>query len=82
MQAILTGKRGRYSDMTDARKKTIALQQMQRRSVSKAMHAAKYGKQVRESAKIIGVKPDSATADTVRLNGRKPDDGKNQRRVV
>lgn len=52
--------------MTDARKKTIALQQMQRRSVSKAMHAAKYGKQVRESAKIIGVKPGSATAGTVR----------------
>ena len=61
LQEILAGKRGRYSDMTDARKKTIALQQMQRHSVSKAMHAAKYGKQVRESAKIIGVKSDSSS---------------------
>lgn len=58
LRSILAGKRGQYSDMTDARRKTIALQQMQQRSVSKAMHAAKYGKQVRESAKIIGVKPD------------------------
>ncbi len=42
--------------MTDARKKTLALKQMQQRSVNKAASIAKYGTQVRESAKQISVK--------------------------
>ena len=49
---------GRKQDMTEARRKTLKVKDMQRRVISKAMNAAKYGLQMRESAKIIGVKPD------------------------
>lgn len=49
---------GRKQDMTEARRKTLKVKDMQRRVIGKAMTAAKYGLQMRESAKIIGVKPD------------------------
>lgn len=41
--------------MTEARRKTLKVKDMQRRVIGKAMHAAKYGLQMRESAKKIGV---------------------------
>ena len=49
---------GRKQDMTEARRKTLKVKDMQRRVIGKAMHAAKYGLQMRESAKTISVKPD------------------------
>ena len=49
---------GRKQDMTEARRKTLKVKDMQRRVIGKAMHAAKCGLQMRESAKIIGLKPD------------------------
>ena len=49
---------GRKQDMTEARRKTLKVKDMQRRVIGKAINAAKYGLQMRESAKIIGVKPD------------------------
>lgn len=39
--------------MTEARRKTLKVKDMQRRVISKAMNAAKYGLQMRESAKTI-----------------------------
>lgn len=41
--------------MTEARRKTLKVKDMQRRVISKAMNAAKYGLQMRESAKKISV---------------------------
>lgn len=41
--------------MTEARRKTLKVKDMQRRVIGKAMHAAKYGLQMRESAKKISV---------------------------
>jgi hypothetical protein len=41
--------------MTEARRKTLKVKDMQRRVISKAMNAAKYGLQIRESAKKISV---------------------------
>jgi hypothetical protein len=46
---------GRKQDMTEARRKTLKVKDMQRRVISKAMNAAKYGLQIRESAKKISV---------------------------
>lgn len=45
----------RKQDMTEARRKTLKVKDMQRRVIGKAMHAAKYGLQMRESAKKISV---------------------------
>lgn len=42
--------------MTNSRKKTLAVKAMQTRVIGKAMHAAKYGLQMRESAKTISMK--------------------------
>lgn len=42
--------------MTEARRKTLKVKDMQRRVIGKAMHAAKYGLQMRESAKKISVR--------------------------
>ena len=42
--------------MTEARRKTLKVKDMQRRVIGKAMTAAKYGLQMRESAKQISVK--------------------------
>ena len=55
--AVVTAE-GRKQDMTEARRKTLKVKDMQRRVIGKAMHAAKYGLQMRESAKKISVKPD------------------------
>lgn len=44
--------------MASSRKRTLAVKAMQTRVIGKAMNATKYGLQMRESAKIIGVKPD------------------------
>lgn len=41
--------------MTEARRKTLKVKDMQRRVIGKAMTAAKYGLQMRESAKKISV---------------------------
>lgn len=41
--------------MTEARRKTLKVKDMQRRVIGKAMHAAKYGMQMRESAKKISM---------------------------
>lgn len=41
--------------MTNSRKKTLAVKAMQRRVIGKAMNAAKYGLQMRESAKTISM---------------------------
>lgn len=41
--------------MTEARRKTLKVKDMQRRVIGKAMHAAKYGLQMRESAKTISM---------------------------
>lgn len=41
--------------MTEARRKTLKVKDMQRRVIGKAMTAAKYGLQMRESAKTISV---------------------------
>lgn len=41
--------------MTEARRKTLKVKDMQRRVIGKAMNAAKYGLQMRESAKKISV---------------------------
>ena len=46
----------RKQDMTEARRKTLKVKDMQRRGIGKAMHAAKYGLQMRESAKTISVR--------------------------
>ena len=45
----------RKQDMTEARRKTLKVKDMQRRVIGKAMNAAKYGLQMRESAKKISV---------------------------
>lgn len=42
--------------MTEARRKTLKVKDMQRRVIGKAMNAAKYGLQMRESAKTISVR--------------------------
>ena len=47
---------GRKQDMTEARRKTLKVKDMQRRVIGKAMNAAKYGLQMRESAKTISVR--------------------------
>ena len=47
---------GRKQDMTEARRKTLKVKDMQRRVISKAMNAAKYGLQMRESAKTISMR--------------------------
>lgn len=52
--AAATAERNR--DMTEARRKTLKVKDMQRRVIGKAMTAAKYGLQMRESAKQISVK--------------------------
>ena len=41
--------------MTNSRKKTLTVKAMQTRVIGKAMHAAKYGLHMRESAKKISV---------------------------
>lgn len=41
--------------MTEARRKTLKVKDMQRRVIGKAINAAKYGLQMRESAKKISV---------------------------
>lgn len=41
--------------MTEARRKTLKVKDMQRRVIGKAINAAKYGLQMRESAKTISV---------------------------
>lgn len=41
--------------MTEARRKTLKVKDMQTRVIGKAMNAAKYGLQMRESAKKISV---------------------------
>lgn len=41
--------------MTEARRKTLKVKDMQRRVICKAMNAAKYGLHMRESAKKISV---------------------------
>lgn len=46
---------GRKQDMTEARRKTLKVKDMQRRVIGKAINAAKYGLQMRESAKKISV---------------------------
>lgn len=46
----------RNRDMTEARRKTLKVKDMQRRVIGKAMNAAKYGLQMRESAKTISVR--------------------------
>ena len=46
----------RKQDMTEARRKTLKVKDMQRRVIGKAMNAAKYGLQMRESAKTISVR--------------------------
>ena len=47
---------GRKQDMTEARRKTLKVKDMQRRVIGKAMYAAKRGLQMRESAKTISVR--------------------------
>lgn len=47
---------GRKQDMTEARRKTLKVKDMQRRVIGKAMTAAKNGLQMRESAKMISVR--------------------------
>lgn len=42
--------------MTEARRKTLKVKDMQRRVIGKAMNAAKHGLQMRESAKTISVR--------------------------
>lgn len=42
--------------MTEARRKTLKVKDMQRWVISKAMNAAKYGLQMRESAKTISMR--------------------------
>jgi hypothetical protein len=42
--------------MTEARRKTLKVKDMQRRDIGKAMTAAKYGLQMRESAKKISMR--------------------------
>ena len=44
--------------MTEARRKTLKVKDMQRRVIGKAMHAAKYGLPMRESAKTISMRTD------------------------
>lgn len=44
--------------MTEARRKTLKVKDMQRRVIGKAMHAAKHGLQMRESAKTISMRTD------------------------
>lgn len=46
----------RKQDMTEARRKTLKVKDMQRRVIGKAMNAAKHGLQMRESAKTISVR--------------------------
>ncbi len=47
---------GRKQDMTEARRKTLKVKDMQRRVIGKAMNAAKHGLQMRESAKTISMR--------------------------
>ena len=47
---------GRKQDMTEARRKTLKVKDMQRRVIGKAMTAAKYGLHMRESAKTISMR--------------------------
>lgn len=42
--------------MTEARRKTLKVKDMQRRVIGKAMNAAKCGLQMRESAKTISMR--------------------------
>lgn len=42
--------------MTNSRKKTLTVKAMQTRVIGKAMNAAKYGLQMRESAKTISMR--------------------------
>lgn len=53
--AVVTAE-GRKQDMTEARRKTLAVKAMQTRVIGKAMNAAKHGLQMRESAKTISVR--------------------------
>lgn len=56
---MITGRdiaEGRKQDMTEARRKTLKVKDMQRRVIGKAMNAAKYGLQMRESAKTISMR--------------------------
>lgn len=53
--AVVTAE-GRKQDMTEARRKTLKVKDMQRRVIGKAMHAAKYGLHMRESAKKISMR--------------------------
>ena len=53
--AVVIAKR-RKQDMTEARRKTLKVKDMQRRVICKAMNAAKYGLQMRESAKTISMR--------------------------
>lgn len=48
--------RGYDTDMTNSRKKTLTVKAMQTRVIGKAMNAAKYGLQMRESAKTISMR--------------------------
>ena len=47
---------GRKQDMTEARRKTLKVKDMRRRVIGKAINAAKYGLQMRESAKTISMR--------------------------
>lgn len=49
--------------MTEARRKTLKVKDMQRRVIGKAMTAAKYGLQMRESAKTISVRTEDKKHD-------------------
>ena len=53
--AVVIAKR-RKQDMTEARRKTLKVKDMQRRVICKAMNAAKYGLRMRESAKTISMR--------------------------
>lgn len=49
--------------MTEARRKTLKVKDMQRRVIGKAMHAAKYGLHMRESAKTISMRTEDKKHD-------------------
>ena len=54
---------GRKQDMTEARRKTLKVKDMQRRVIGKAMNAAKYGLHMRESAKTISMRMEDKKHD-------------------
>lgn len=60
--AVVTAER-ENQDMTEARRKTLKVKDMQRRVIGKAMTAAKYGLQMRESAKQISVRAEEKKHD-------------------